>query len=220
MKHYIFNQPKKSRTICSTHIKKNLFQRVIRGANYERIESLVQLNKALLNLSPSISGISVDMLNCKGANVKFLDAAILIANLDLYNGIRRGDIIKKLSPLVEEIICNTSFNFEYDSHGDKHFPGGPRGTKFTANKDTVNPKIEEIINKYKGQIRKYANGEEVTLYYTGDRIDECPKDIRGLTIQLTFSPSSNTVQYHAYPDDSIRCNSLSTTKGGSNIFRY
>ena len=63
-----------------------------------RIVNLHGLNTALMRLQPSISGISLSMLEKKGASLAMLDQVIVEDQTSLFNGMKRAAIITALKP--------------------------------------------------------------------------------------------------------------------------
>jgi hypothetical protein len=184
-----------------------------------RITTLSELNDAMRKLTPEITGISVDMLERKGANRYFLNMAIANSYSSLYDGITRADILEALRPELEAVIDTQPTTFSWDSHGAKHFPGGPDGTKFTSSKEDVNPVVEPIIAAEIGRIRRNANGANANYYLTHGGIGYNPSDYPDTTIQVDFifsEDDQDRVEYHAYPDN-VNNYSLSRDKGGADI---
>jgi hypothetical protein len=183
------------------------------------LTNLGELNDALRKLNPEITGISSDMLETPGNSVRFLNLAITQNQTSIWNGMTRGELLDLLRPTLVNVINTEVPNFTYDPHGEKHFLGGPPGTKFTAPKGTVNPILEQILLANIGRIRRHANGVKTTYYLTQAGIAQCPPG-HSLTIQLTFDYSdygTDTIDYHGYPDDSVTTYSLATSKGGTDI---
>jgi len=183
------------------------------------LNTLTELNDAMRKLEPEITGISSDMLETPGTSLRFLNQAIAQDQSSLYDTISRADILTTLRPTLAQIIDTEAPTFVYDTHGDKHFPNGPAGTKFTAGRDTVNPILEGIILPEIGRIRRNADGANATYYLTQAGIDQCPEG-HDLTIQVDFIYNEygiDTISYHGYPDDSVTRYSLARDKGGTDI---
>ena len=184
--------------------------------NKTKLNTLNDLNKALFKLKPEITGIDQSMLAVAGSNLTILNEAIRADNTTLHDGMKRADVINALKPdLVKLVNTHPAKAYTYDSHGDKHFPGGPDGTKFTAGKSTVNPKLVNLIRPQLGRIRRDAKGANQTYYYTLDGIPECGG--KDLTIQIDYNAREDSIGYHGYPDASVTVHSLSRSKGGSAI---
>lgn len=181
--------------------------------NGEKIETLSDLNKNLLHLNPSITGISSNMILGKNLNYNLLNTIISNSDINLYDGIKRSEILKNLKDIAVSVLSNTPITCIYDIHGDKHFPGGASGTKFTQSKEIVNPQIVNIIQNYKGRIRLFSKDR---LLYLTEKGISCPVEFPDLTVQINYDFNTDTVSYHGYPDD-VRKYSLSLTKGGNDI---
>jgi len=182
----------------------------------QQITSLHLLNTALLRLTPSITGIDMSMLQTKGANRAMLDAVIAANATTLYNGIKRADILDAIKTPLAAAVNTHPITYAYDAHGDKHFPGGPAGTKFTQGKAVVNPALQVLIGAQLGRIRRDANGKAQTYYY--------PLAAQGYTngmplcIQVDYAPGPpETITYHGYPDAGVVVLVLSRAKGGAAI---
>jgi hypothetical protein len=180
------------------------------------IDNLTKLNPALLLLSPSISGIDLSMLEVKGASLAMLDAEIQASPCALYNGMKRTEVLTALRPGLAARVDTFPIAYAYDTHGDKHFPGGPAGTKFTAGQGQVNPTLEAKITPLLGRIRRHANGAVQTYYLT-----DWPTLHTGgqdLCIQIDYVPDRpETITYHGYPRGTIPVKCLSTKLGGPAI---
>ena len=198
-------------------VGKTIIQRMFDKDGRTILNDLHSLNTALRGLTPDISGVSLDMFETPGASRLFLDQAIRRNNsTQLYDGMKRLEILKALMPELRLLVNNQQATFTYDRHGDKHFPGGDPGTKFTGGAAVVNPELEGIIQPLVGRIRRDARGAKANYYLTQAGIRQCPRGY-DLTIQITFDPASDEITYHGYPDDNVRVHSLSQTKGGSAI---
>lgn len=187
----------------------------LRDTDFSEIDNLTDLNKALFKLTPEITGVSLSMFETPGANPAMLDQAIADSNLNLYDGIKRKDILDDIKPLLADLVDAHPVTFAYDTHGNKHFPGGPPGTKFTAGQGVVNPQLEAMIGPLRGRIRRDARGKDQNYYLTSEGIEEC--DGKDLTIQVDYTYATDTITYHGYPDDNVAAYSLSRTKGGADI---
>lgn len=184
--------------------------------NRTRLNTLNDLNTALFKLKPEVTGIDMSMFAAPGATLAMLNKAISADNTVLHDGMKRADVLTALKPdLLKLVNTHPASAYTYDTHGDKHFPGGPDGTKFTAGKGTVNPKLVNLIKAQIGRIRRDAKGRKQTYYYTLDGIPECGG--KDLTIQVDYDGLKDSITYHGYPDDSVRVHALSRTKGGSAI---
>jgi hypothetical protein len=183
--------------------------------NHKELTTLHELNTAINQLTPPISGIDLSMFQVPGINRKIVDTAIQLCKNSLYDGMKRKEILEFLKTALEEQVSTSPINYAYDTHGDKHFPGGPPGTKFTANKNVVNPKLVNLITSYKGHIRRDANGKDQTYYFTGQAIPESLG--KNITIQVSFCYDSDTLTYHGYPDDGVTRHGLSRVKNGPEI---
>src|ERR1035438_1343518 len=96
----------------------------------QRITNLNSLNVELMKLNPSITGLSLSMLETKGSSLAMLDFVIANSQMTMFNGIKRGDILAALKAPLAARVISAPITFTYDTHGDKHFPGGDAGTKF------------------------------------------------------------------------------------------
>ncbi|MEH2399840.1 eCIS core domain-containing protein [Nostoc sp.] len=204
-----------SKSIPSISRPEHTIQRTIDKDNVTRLSDINALNTALFNLTPQITGISLDMLETPGATLAMLNMVINQNTDVLYNSMKRSEVLTFLKPALEQTVDTKVPHYVYDTHGDKHFQGGPQGTKFQGDSQAVNPKLENLITSEIGRIRRHANGRDENYYYTLAGVAEC----RGmdLTIQLTYSAASDTVNYHGYPDNSVIKHRLSDTKGGEPI---
>src|SRR5690606_21145057 len=114
------------------------------------ITTLHQLNAALLRLQPSITGIDTSMLVVRGVSLPMLNDEIRTNALTLYNGIKRTEVVGAMQGGLAARVNTHPIAFVYDTHGDKHFPGGPQGTKFSDGKDVVNPFLVQLITPLVG----------------------------------------------------------------------
>ena len=188
----------------------------MRNKKFEDITTLIQLNNELLHLDPSISGIDLSMLQAKGANLAMLDAVIAADNTQLYDKMKRADVLNALKGALTAKVNSHPIEYSYDVHGDKHFPGGAQGTKFSQNKQAVNPELEKLIKAELGRIRRDANGK-VQTYYLTTNSQPYSKNLP-VCIQVDYVPGPpEKITYHGYPDDGIRVFALSRTKGGPAI---
>jgi hypothetical protein len=192
-------------------------QRTI-GSDYKtQLGTVGALNAALGALTPPVAAIGLaDFPAAIGASAAMLDR-VIAGNTDmLYDTLTRAEVIAFYAAALLTERDTSQPRFDYDSHGDKHFPGGPKGTKFTAGKGTVNPILEGILGAEIGRLRANANGAKTLYYYTGPAIGECPAG-HILTIQLDYDPATDTLGYHGYPDRFDGAHSLSRAKGGAAI---
>ncbi|MEM9340696.1 MAG: hypothetical protein AAGA66_18325 [Bacteroidota bacterium] len=185
------------------------------NTNFAPITTQAALNAALALLNPPVRGMIPAQYQARGATLQMLDAAIAASNLNLYNGMSRGELLRELRPLIDHEVATTAATYTYDAHGDKHFPGGPPGSKFNAGKGVVNPQLVALITAQIARIRRDANGNNQSYYYTLPGIPACGGD--DLTIQVDYSYAGDTVTYHGYPDDSVVAYSLSRVKSGAAI---
>lgn len=182
-----------------------------------RLDTLAKLNAALQRLVPPVAQHALPGMGVAGATPAMLDACIAADHTTLYDSMGATDLPDFTTPLRQN-VDNFAINFQYDPHGDKHFPGGPQGTKFVmgnASKVNVNTYLQNKINPMRGRIRRDANGVVRTYYLT-----EGPGQYTGtsgLTVQVDFSPSPELITFHGYPDDGVVVHSLSRTKGGAAI---
>jgi hypothetical protein len=206
-----------SNPVCVPPIKytSSCTSREMFDTNNKQLLNLHDLNEALKNLKPSIAGIDLSMLGVPGINRNMMNIAVKTCQEHLYHGIKRQDVISLLKKLCNNLVETTQAEYIYDTHGDRHFPGGPPGTKFLSGKTVVNPKLEEIINPHIGQIRRDANGKEQSYYLTKSGIPECGNS--NLTIQVDFNAATDTITYHGYPDNNVTKYVLSRTKTGPSI---
>jgi hypothetical protein len=182
-----------------------------------RLDNLKDLNGALSKLNPKIDNLSKADFSLPFVSDAMLNKAIADCKDGLYDGIQREDILEPLNKALQDLINTQEASaYTYDTHGDKHFPGGPQGTKFNKPKTTVNPKLVALIKPEIGRIRRDAKGKDQTYYLTATRgITECGG--KPLTIQVDYDFSKDSITYHGYPDDGVTKNSLSRSKGGPAI---
>lgn len=190
-------------------------QRMIDKDFHTQINNDAQLQVALGNLVPPVRGMIAAQYEARGATPAMLNAAIAASNLNLYDGMSRGELLRELRPRVDHEVANTAATYHYDPHGDKHFPGGPPGTKFTAGAAVVNPILRQIIAAQIARIRRDAHGHNQTYYYTLAGIPQCAG--RDLTIQVDYNYAHDSITYHGYPDDGVLNHSLSRNKNGAPI---
>lgn len=181
-----------------------------------KITTLVALNAALGQLNPPAGPLLLVGLAAPGASSAMLDLVIAADNTNLYDGLALADL--DLAPALRNQVNHQPITFQYDTHGDKHFPGGAKGTKFvmgTASKQTVNTFLQNKINALRGRIRRDANGANRTYYlteaattYTGGK---------SLTVQIDYVAAPEKIVFHGYPDDGVVIYSLSRSKGGPAI---
>ena len=174
--------------------------------NHRQISNLNELNNALLHLTPSISGVSSDMFHKYFGIADFLNAAIKESNIVVINGIKRTDLFKNIDSILMRYAENNNFRqIEYDTHGDKHFVGGPNtGTKFKETKENVNKILTDVIDKNKEKIRSIPERSEqsVELYVQlTDSFHVCPKGYDMITIQVSYDKVKDTIVFHGYPDN-------------------
>ena len=179
------------------------------------LTNLTALNNALMRLKPGISGIDLTMLETKGANRLMLDLVITACHTGLYNSMKRGEVLAALKPLLAARVNTHPITYTYDVHGDKHFDGGPQGTKFEGTKAHVNPLLTALIAPHVGRIRRHANGKVQTYYLT----EPVQTYTRGqqLAIQVDYTPGPpDNIGFHGYPRD-VNAYVLSTTLAGPPI---
>lgn len=206
----IQQRPAKKASSLAVLIQKNI-QRMW-DKYHQPITTQVNLNAALSQLVPPVRGMIPAQYRARGATLQMLDNAIAASNHTLYDTMSRGELLRNLRPLIDNEVTTTVANYVYDNHGDKHFPGGPPGTKFNGNKNHVNSQLETLIAVQIGRIRRDAKGHDQTYYYTLAGITECGN--KALTIQISYTYNDDTITYHGYPDDSVIAYSLSRTKNG------
>ena len=181
----------------------------------QQLTNLNTLNAALMRLNPAITGIDTGMLQTRGVTIAILNAVFNADPLTLYNGIKRVDVINAIKPPLALAVNNTPIAYAYDTHGDKHFPGGPQGTKFTGTAAVINPQLVNLIRPQVGRIRRDANGTTQTYYlstgptgYTGGQ---------QLAIQVDYEAGPpERISYHGYPR-AVTVIGLSRTLGGAPI---
>jgi hypothetical protein len=179
------------------------------------LTTLDTLNAALMRLQPSISGIGSAMLEVPGMSTTMLNAEIAGNPFTLYNGVKRADVLNALRPGLANRVNNDPINFVFDQHGEKHFPGGPPGTKFTAGQAIVNPILTGMINPHRGSIRRHANGQVKTYYLTAPAIAH--SDGATIAIQVDYTPDPESIGFHGYPRANLAVFRLSETLGGPAI---
>jgi hypothetical protein len=186
--------------------------------NSTRLNTLTALNAALGNLNPAIPGLTLVGMAAPGATAAMLDSLIAADNTNLYDSMTAADLPDLATPL-RALVNTHPIAFQYDTHGDKHFPGGPAGTKFvmgtTGTKAIVNTYLQNKINPLRGRIRRDANGVARTYYLT-----EGPGQYTGsakLTVQVDYTASPEKITFHGYPDAGVTVYSLSRSKGGPAI---
>ena len=181
-----------------------------------KLNTLNDLNTALLKLNPSITGIDTSMLESPAASLAMVNSAISADTTILRDGMKRAELLPKLkTALLHLINTQPAKVYTYDTHGDKHFPGGVDGSKFTKEKSVVNPKLVALIAPVLGRIRRDAKGHNQSYYLTTAGIPECGG--KHLTIQVDYNFANDSIMYHGYPDASVTTYSLSRSKGGSAI---
>ena len=184
--------------------------------NKTKLNNLNDLNTALFKLKPQITGIDMSMLGAPGATLAMLNAVISLNTTVLHDGVTRATLLSALKPaLLAQVNTRAASAYTYDTHGDKHFPGGSDGSKFNAGKSTVNPKLAALIAPQLGRIRRDAKGHNQSYYFTLHGITECAG--KDLTIQVDYDATKDSIMYHGYPDASVTTYSLSRSKGGSAI---
>jgi hypothetical protein len=193
-------------------------QRMLDKDNVTHLDTLTKLNDALRKLTPEVTGVSTDHFGVRGVTATMMNAAIAGNFTALYNGMGRREIIDLLKDDLANRVNTDVPAYTYDTHGDKHFPGGAHGSKFTANQATVNPLIRGLITPEIGRIRRDARGRNKNYYFTIAQathgIAHCPND---LTIQITYKYATDEIEYHGYPDGNILAYSLATAKNGADI---
>ena len=176
------------------------------GTKCQKVNNLLELNDVLSKLDPPITDVSTDKFDELARIPNFLDTAIKESTYTIINGIEIEEMIEALNKCLRNHGANTDFaNYEYDYHGNNHFGGGPHsGTKFIESENVCNPIIVNIIKKYKDKIRSMAlnNKDSVVLYIQeeGDKTI-CPQNNSDITIQVSYIIDTDSVEYHAYPDN-------------------
>jgi hypothetical protein len=144
-----------------------------------------------------------------------LDHVITNAGTTLYDGMKRSELLTALKPALALRVGAHPITYTYDTHGDKHFPGGPAGTKFTGTKVAVNPLLVAMIAAQLGRIRRDANGAAQTYY-----LSAAPQAYTGgqaLAIQVDYTPGPpDSITYHGYPR-AVTSYVLSRSLGGAPI---
>jgi hypothetical protein len=184
------------------------------------INTLTELNNELRHLTPEVSGVSIDQFEVPGVHWSLMNAAIAANNTHLFNGMRRRDVLSaaNLRTDLRNRVNITAPTYSYDPHGNKHFPGGPPGTKFNGTRLVVNPQIEGLITAEIGRIRRHARGRNTNYYFTiADNIHGIAECLDDLTIQITYKAAADEIEYHGYPDNNVLAYSLATAKNGVNI---
>jgi hypothetical protein len=173
---------------------------------------------SLRTLNPSLPDIALPDLSVSGATTEMLNHVIQQDPLRLYDGLTRQQLLDRLKPLLTTRVSTHPIRYDYETNGDKHFPGGPAGTKFTAGKDVVNPFLQGLMGQHLGRIRRYATGRRgnQNLYLT-DGPNRYTNNM-DLTIQITYilGPPER-IAYHGYPDASVTRHVLAPSKGGTAI---
>ncbi len=213
---------------------------------------------AALGFNPTISPQTFTIINIAqtphltpipGVNVAILDHVIEADRITrLYQGMKYREVIRPLAAALPAAINTVQPTYTYWPHGDKHFPRGTDGTKFatplplteTSVKDAVNRLLEQLIRPEIGRIRRNANGQDLTYYYTVNSADTNPTDaqtsknledfltiskrdsriteIYPLTIQVDYFVGPPEVfRYHGYPDNGVIRYSLARFKNGQPI---
>ena len=96
--------------------------------NHTQIQNFIQLNAKLAELVPALVPHNLATFATLGANTAMLDAAIGASNFNLYNSLTSADLVLALQTPLAALVNTHPAVFQYDTHGDKHFPGGPQGT--------------------------------------------------------------------------------------------
>jgi hypothetical protein len=180
-----------------------------------QLNSLASLNAALALLNPVVAAVTLAGVGVAGATAAMLDQVIAANKETLYDQIGQADVIAFYYGALATAVDTQPPTYSYDTHGNKHFPGGPSGTKFSASKETVNPQLESLILAQIGRIRRDAAGAKTNYYYTLAGITQCRG--KDLVIQINYNPATDTIDYHGYPDDNVQVRSLSRDKGGQAI---
>lgn len=187
--------------------------------DHKHLNTLAELNAGLAALTPSLGPLTLDTMRAvaPGATAAMLEAAIAADHNGLYDDIPWADVIAFYTHDLRNRVNSTRPKYEYDKHGDNHFPGGGSGTKFTATQKVVNPTIESLITPEIGRIRRDANGQKVTYYYM-TRVSTYCNHGNEITIQLTYDPAKDEVEYHGYPDTPVSGPpKIARNKSGPNI---
>ncbi|MGC2657185.1 MAG: hypothetical protein WA324_04340 [Bryobacteraceae bacterium] len=138
------------------------------------------------------------MLETKGVTVAIMNHAIAANPMILYNGMKRSEVLTALKTGLVALVNTHPLTYTYDTHGDKHFPGGPAGTKFTGTKLQVNPLLVALITPELGRIRRDANGSAQTYYLSSTPM--MYTNGQQLAIQVDYVPGPpETITYHGYP---------------------
>ena len=200
-----------------TNYNSKTTQRTINKDQKTRLNDLNSLNAALSNLSPQVPAISVNSFPGTGVTSQILDRAIKGDNTPIYDSMSTTDVINLYTNSIQNLVNSLAPTFNYDPHGDKHFTGvKSQGSQFSkGSQSSVNPKLEQIIQKEIGRIRRDANMSNQTYYLTCASISESNGD--NVTIQVDYNYAADSVTYHGYPDSNTTTHVLSRTKGGSSI---
>lgn len=174
--------------------------------NNRQVCNLNELNNVLQHLTPSISGVSSDMFHKYSDIADFLNAAIMESHYVVIDGIKRTDLFKEIDPILMRYAENNNFRkIEYDTHGDKHFVGGPNtGTKFKGAKESVNKILTDVIDKNKEKIRSIPERSEQSVELYVQLIDSfqvCPDGYDMITIQVSYDKANDSIVFHGYPDN-------------------
>jgi hypothetical protein len=185
------------------------------GKDAKRAYTLANLNTKLAALTPAVTALTLADFGNPTAEV--LDTVITANESRLYDSISRETVIAFFTDeLAAATPAPVAITYAYDTHGDKHFPGGKKGTKFTDGKSVINPLLEAIIAQNLARITTNAAGANQTYYYTSAGITQCPTG-HALVIQIDYEHAANKITYHGYPDRSVTAYTLSRTKGGTAI---
>ena len=193
--------------------------------NHTAIRNLAGLNTALAGLVPALvppPPYTLATFATLGANAAILDAAIAASTFNLYDYLTLADLLLALQNPLAALVNTHPAVFEYDTHGDKHFPPSGNGTQFNAaggvqaTKPSINPLLTGLINPHRGRIRRDANGRNQTYHLT-DFPKAWTANGPNLCIQVDYVYAPREYfGYHGYPD-AMAVFTLSRTKGGAAI---
>lgn len=180
-------------------------QRTINAVDQAKISNLVELNAALAQLKPPVPALTLPLMNVPHATAVMLDEVIEADKNYLYDELTQPEVIDYYTvPLQTKVNAHLTrpLNFLYQDHGNKHFFGGPKGTKFIGAKGTINAAFETLIQNHSREIRTAATNKFDLILPTDGTCpakDDNRRPVRCIKIQLAYDADADRVEYHGYP---------------------
>jgi hypothetical protein len=83
------------------------------------ITTLTELNNELRQLTPEVTGVSIDQFEVPGVHWSLMNAAIAANNTPIFDGMRRRDVLNanNLRTDLRNRVNNTPPTYSYDPHG-------------------------------------------------------------------------------------------------------